>query len=451
MILSKRLQIIILLLSDLILFHLALLLTLALRYSLELPFAPVTDRSFAQVWEIHKWPFFCVHLLWILIFYINGLYDIKSFPSPKKVLSKVLQTMAIGGILAGLIFYLVPSFEIAPKTNLLIDIIIVTSFLVLWRRYFWLFISRVSKIKVLFFGSSREVETLANYLDKNTQLGYEPTVILSEVDHNLVDLIQKNKIQLIVASQNILEDDNTVKKFYEVLPLGVSIINFPTFYENVAEKIPISVINKSWFLVNLVEINKRLFESLKRIFDVILSIILGIPTLILFPFIAALSKIESRDKVLVRQLRIGKNDKLFTLLKFRSMYHSSEIDGKAKWADEKDERITKIGKILRKTRLDELPQIWNVFKGEMSFIGPRPERPEFVEELQKQIPYYAMRHLVKPGLSGWAQIKFHYGASVEDAVEKLQYDLYYIKNRSFILDLAILARTISTIISREGR
>jgi exopolysaccharide biosynthesis polyprenyl glycosylphosphotransferase len=321
----------------------------------------------------------------------------------------------------------------------------------LWRRFFWLFISRVSKIKVLFFGTSKEVENLAAYLNKNVQLGYEPTIILANINHNFIDLIKKNKIQLIVASRNIMEDENAAKRFYEALPLGVSIVDFPTFYENVAEKIPISVINESWFLVNLVEINKQLFESIKRIFDVALSIILGIPALILFPLVAAFSKIESRDKILVRQMRIGKNGKPFILIKFRSMYHTSEIDGKAKWADEKDERITKVGKILRKTRLDELPQIWNVLKGEMSFIGPRPERSEFVAELQEKIPHYAMRHLIKPGLTGWAQIKFPYGASVEDAMEKLQYDLYYIKNRSFVLDLAIIARTIKTIISREGR
>ncbi len=133
------------------------------------------------------------------------------------------------------------------------------------------------------------------------------------------------------------------------------------------------------------------------------------------------------------------------------MYNATEIDGKAKWAEEKDPSITKIGKLLRKTRLDELPQLVNILKGEMSFVGPRPERPEFVENLKKQIPYYAIRHLVKPGISGWAQIKFPYGASVEDAMEKLQYDLYYIKNRSLILDLAIAAKTIATILQRQGR
>ncbi len=359
--------------------------------------------------------------------------------------------MAIGIPLAMLIFYLVPSFEITPKTNLLIDAFLAAISLMFWRRFFWLFVSKTSKIKVLFFGSSKEVENLADCLEKNAQLGYKPAVILASVDHNLIDLIKKHGIQLIVASRNIMEDENAVRRFYEALPLGVSVVDFSAFYETAMEKIPVSVINESWFLVNLVEINKQIFEFSKRIFDIILAFFLTIPTLILFPFIAVLSKIESNDKILVRQARVGKNGKTFTLIKFRSMYHVSETDGKAKWASEKDERITKIGKILRKTRLDELPQLWNVFKGDMSFIGPRPERPEFIAELQKQIPHYAMRHLIKPGLSGWAQIKFPYGASVEDSMEKLQYDLYYIKNRSLVLDGAIALRTLATMMRHSGR
>lgn len=450
MVFSKRLQIIVLLLGDLILFYGALLLTLIIRYGLGLPISQNLQLSFGQIWDIHKWPFFYVHLIWILIFYINGLYDIKSFPSPKTVLSRALEAMVAGGIVAVLIFYLVPSFNITPKTNLLIDIVIVTFFLMAWRRFFWLFISGTSRIKVLFFGSSKEVENLANYLKKNTQLGYEPAVILESVDHNLIDLIQKHKIQLIVASKNIMEDENSVRRFYEALPLGVSTIDFPAFYEITMEKIPVSVINESWFLLNLVEIRKKIFEFSKRFFDIVSSVILGIPTLFLLPIIGVLIKLESAGPVFYRQKRVGKNGRIIEIVKFRSMFRDAEKKG-AQWACVNDPRTTKVGKILRKTRLDELPQLWNILKGDMSFIGPRPERPEFVEELQKQIPHYAMRHLVKPGLSGWAQIRFPYGASVEDAMEKLQYDLYYIKNRSLVVDGAIALRTLATMIRHSGR
>jgi lipopolysaccharide/colanic/teichoic acid biosynthesis glycosyltransferase len=248
-----------------------------------------------------------------------------------------------------------------------------------------------------------------------------------------------------------MSNEKIAKKLYQTIPLGANIVDFESFYESIVEKVPVYLINETWFLENIRDINKKNIDILKRIFDIIFSVILGIPTLLLAPLIFLLSKIESNDRLIVRQERVGKNGKIFMLLKFRSMYSATEKDGKAKWADKNDSRITKFGNIIRKTRIDELPQVWNIFKGEMSFVGPRPERPEFVSQLEKQIPHYAMRHLVKPGLSGWAQIKFSYGASVEDAMEKLQHDLYYIKNRSLVLELAIAVKTIKTILAREGR
>ena len=177
---------------------------------------------------------------------------------------------------------------------------------------------------------------------------------------------------------------------------------------------------------------------------------LGLTSLPLFPFIAAAVKLNSPGNVFYTQKRIGKGGQMFWLLKFRSMVQDAEKDG-AKWAEKEDTRITKVGNFLRKSRLDELPQLWNVLKGEMSFIGPRPERPEFVRELEKQIPFYQTRHLIKPGLTGWAQINFPYGASVEDAMEKLQYDLYYIKHRSLVLDFGVVLKTIKIVLSRGGR
>jgi len=188
----------------------------------------------------------------------------------------------------------------------------------------------------------------------------------------------------------------------------------------------------------------------------VFSIILVILTIIIIlPIFGALIKLSSPGPVFLRQKRVGKNGKIFNLVKFRSMLAlssdgSAEPEG-AKWVGDKDERITKIGKFIRKTRVDELPQLWNILKGELSFIGPRPERPEFIANLEKEIPYYIMRHLVKPGLSGWAQIKLPHGGAGEESMEKLQYDLYYIKNRSFTLDLAIALKTLAAILKFEGR
>ena len=429
------------LVGDVTLFYASLYLALTFRY------LSITETI---GWQSHQLPFLYVHILWLFIFYIGGLYDIQVFASFKKTLERVLKTMTVSGIGAMLVFYLIPAFKITPKTNLILDIFILALLLVMWRRLFWSLAGKTSKIKTMFFGSSSEVEGLAKILLTGPHFGYEPVAILQSVDKDLTHIIREKNIQLIVASRDKMHDSEAAKRFYRVLPLGVSIVDFESFYESLTEKIPVGVINESWFLENLFEINKKGFENFKRLFDVFLSLSLGLPSLFVFPFVALAIKTNSRGRVFYRQRRVGKNGKIFEIIKFRSMKENAEKNG-AKWAKEKDPRITGVGNFLRKSRLDELPQLWNILKGEMSFVGPRPERPEFVEELQKEIPHYAMRHLVKPGLSGWAQIKFPYGASVKDAMEKLQYDLYYIKNRSVVLDLAITAKTIATIISRQGR
>ena len=170
----------------------------------------------------------------------------------------------------------------------------------------------------------------------------------------------------------------------------------------------------------------------------------------LFPLIAVLIKLDSRGPVFYRQMRVGQGEKKFMLYKFRTMVQDSETGTGAVWAQKNDPRVTRVGAFLRKSRLDELPQLFNVLEGDLSFIGPRPERPEFIEELKRIIPYYSERHVIKPGLTGWAQVKYPYGASVQDAIEKLKYDLYYLKNLSFVLDMTIILDTIKVVLLREG-
>lgn len=460
---SKKNYGLILLSGDIIIFYLGLFLTLAVR-SLSLP----QEETWQYLWTIHRIPFLYVHFLWILIFYIVGLYDLKTFSSRKIIYEKIVRAMIIAGFLAILLFYLAPTFKITPKTNLLLDIIFVTIFLGLWRRTFWFFSVKSSRIKILFLGASKETEEIINYLKNNPQMGYEPIVILTSesdeplslkgqdagyatfgMDNNLIGLVKKYQIQIIVVLEEIMKKDSVAKKLYGALPLGATVMNFSDFYEMAMEKIPTSIISESWFLKNINEINKQTAEFFKRIFDIVFAILLGIPAMIILPFIAFFNKLV-RGEVFYRQDRIGKNGRIFTLIKFGSMVLDAEKNG-AEWAKENDERITKFGKFLRKTRLDELPQLWNVLKGEMSFIGPRPERPEFVKELEKILPYYSMRHLVRPGLSGWAQIRLPHGGVGEETTEKLQHDLYYIKNRSLILDASIALKTLAIIARREGR
>ena len=238
--------------------------------------------------------------------------------------------------------------------------------------------------------------------------------------------------------------------FYEVLPLGVTITNFPDFYESITGKVPTSLINETWFLENLAELNNRPYERAKRLLDIVAAALFSIPAALLFPVIALLIKIESRGPVFYKQQRVGKNGKVFEFIKFRSMIEGADIiDGKK--GSGEDERHTRVGRLLRKTYLDELPQIINIFRGEMSFVGPRPERPEFVEILKENVQFYETRLLVRPGITGWAQIRMANDASVEDAPEKLQYDLYYVKNRSLLMDLGIMLKTAAILVRREGR
>ena len=224
-----------------------------------------------------------------------------------------------------------------------------------------------------------------------------------------------------------------------------------SFYELLTGRIPLGAINQIWFLENLSEGTKRGYEIVKRSGDIIFAIVIGVISLILYPFAILAVKISSPGPIFYRQKRVGQLGKVFEIVKFRTMRKDAEKDTGAIWTTENDPRITKVGNFLRKTRLDEVPQVWNILKGEMSFVGPRAERPEFHDLLRKNVPFYEERYLIKPGLSGWAQINFHYGSSVQDAAEKLKYDLYYIKNRSLLLDLGIILKTVRIAFKQAGR
>ena len=448
---------IILILGDGFIFYGALFLALIIRFQ---------SWPEEKIWQPHLLPFSILFVLWLLIFYITGLYDLKKFISFKELRSVLIRTMTLAGGLAILLFYLVPFFGITPKTNLVLDIGVSLGFLIIWRRFFFAKLLKAEKIKMLFFGLTRETAAFASFINQNPQIGYETAAIMKlpgenensfessapvlEFDHNIVSLIKEKSVSLIVASSSIKQNKELIRMFYEVLPLGITIIDFPRFYEGLTGKVPVSLINEVWFLENLTELDKYIFEIIKRWFDVIFSLLLSVPALLAAPFAALLIKLESPGPVFYFQKRIGKNGRIFEIIKFRSMKANAETNG-ARWAEKNDNRVTASGRFLRKTRIDELPQLWNVLKGELSLIGPRPERPEFTETLKKEISHYAMRHLIKPGLSGWAQINFPYGASKEDAMEKLQYDLFYIKNRSLTLDLDIFLKTLATIFRHQGR
>lgn len=232
---------------------------------------------------------------------------------------------------------------------------------------------------------------------------------------------------------------------------GIRVEDYPDFLERLTGKIPVPDLRPSWLIFSDGFGSRTLFRRLKRALDLFLASVLFVVTFPVMAVVAIAIRLESSGPALFRQERMGRNGRRFVLFKFRSMYQDAERNTGPVWAAEKDPRVTRVGRFIRKTRLDELPQLWNVLQGEMSFIGPRPERPHFVQTLQEVVPYYAQRLAVRPGITGWAQVRYPYGASVEDALEKLQYDLYYIKNMSPFLDLLILLATVRTVLRRGGR
>ncbi|MCK6463032.1 MAG: sugar transferase [Candidatus Pacebacteria bacterium] len=427
MISGNRLKKISLAAGDAVAFYASLFLALTVRY-----------WSFPgqELWEIHRGPFLFVNALWILILYISGFYDPNKFINSTKILA-VLKTMAIGAGGAILIFYFIPYFNIAPKTNLFIDAAFSSMLLWGWRNFFKLVSIKSHKIKVFFLGESKETMEFKDFLDVNPHLGYKTVGDAEAAD-------------IIVATEESKQDKETVKTLYEKVLAGKTIMEFSRLYESLTGKVPVSAISKAWFMENLLEINKQSFEKVKKWLDLALTVVVFSLFAATFPFVALAIKTTSPGPIFYRQKRAGKNGEPIEIIKYRSMVKDAEKNG-AEWAKAKDNRVTIIGNFLRKTRIDELPQVINVAKGELSFVGPRPERPEFTAELAKKIPYYPMRQLIKPGLTGWAQINFPYGASIEDATQKLQYDLYYVKNRSLPLEISILLKTIMTILRREGR
>lgn len=231
---------------------------------------------------------------------------------------------------------------------------------------------------------------------------------------------------------------------------GVQVTDLARYFERVHGQVPIESLKVSWLIYGHGFRQSALGNCAKRCLDIVASALLIVLTAPLVAVAALLIALEGRGSVIYRQERVGFRGRTFTVLKLRSMAHNAEADGRPAWAAVNDSRVTRIGKLIRRTRVDELPQLLNVLKGEMSFVGPRPERPEFVAMLTEQIPFYAVRHSVKPGLTGWAQVRYSYGATVEQSVRKLEYDLYYVKNHTLLLDLIIVLETVRVVLLGEG-
>lgn len=482
-------KILFLIACDLLLLYGALGVTLALRYG------TTPDRNLVLQ---HFVPFTVVFLLWLVFFGAFGFYDLRLAKNSKYFLYRLGQVMVINAVIGVLFFYLLP-LSIEPRRNLFLISLFALIFIFAWRSLLNALMIRAGAERILFAGTSTEAIKLADYLLTNPQLGQRPIAFLADksrhvlrhdagevgtggaplashlnlplydTSDDLTEIIRAHSINTIVILPEIKENRTLVRLLFQIIPLGIPVFEFSAYYETLIGKIPASFVGEVWFLENLIGARKHFYEFFKRILDILLAIATSAVVLLCFPFVALGIMLSTPQDILhykerrarpgdgiifFRQQRVGKNGQTFSFVKFRSQRLGSErISRSINEAKEmtNDPRQYWFGKLMRKTYFDELPQLWNVLKGEMSFIGPRPERPEYVEKLKQKVPFYEMRLLVPPGITGWAQINMENDAAVEDAPEKMQYDLYYIKNRSFTIDLLIILRTIFILLQRQGR
>lgn len=438
--------------ADIGIFYASLALMTIIRY----------PGEFRDKFIIHFPSFTFILAVWLLVFYIANLYEIGTSKNGAKFFSSLLYTIFVNLTITVIFFYLFNFFGVTPKTNLAIFIVIFTGLEFLERYYFNKIIARSGfNNSTLIVGAGEQSEQLYDILLANPQLGYQAIGIFDVDYHDALDvlenLIRQKNVKTLVLSPQAYKMPKIISILYRLIGTGIIFFNLSDFYEVATQKIPLGAIDQTWFLENLSEGTKNGYEILKRIFDIGFSLVGLAVSLVFFPLIILAIKLDSRGPAFFKQIRVGQAGKMFTLVKFRNMIANAP-DGSAEgltgpvWGSSEDPRVTRVGRFLRRSRIDELPQLWNVLKGEMSFVGPRPERPEFQDQLKEKIPFYEERYLIKPGLTGWAQIKHRInGMSVDDTAEKLQYDLYYIKNRSLPLDLAIILKTISKLINQEGK
>ncbi|MFH1990543.1 MAG: sugar transferase [Patescibacteria group bacterium] len=442
----KQLKVSLLVLSDVVIFYAALGLTLIIRYALINRDYIILKNSI----PLHLVPFSIIFALWLIVFWAAGLYDLSKLKNEGLFYKNLFITFGVNAAITVSFFYFIPYFIITPKINLFIDLALTMAILYFWRQYFNKWATKAFKIGIAFLGASPEIMELKEFLSNNPQLGYQTVGILAPDNAaELENLWQDKKFSLIVSAEQFDHSKKLSYLLFKYFKKGVVINDLDKFYETTTNRVPISIIQEAWFLENIGQSTKGFYETTKKTFDIIGSIILGLITLIISPLVVLAIEVSYPGAVFYRQQRVGKNGQIFTLIKFRSLISGSSA---REAGTSYEEKSTLVGKFLRKTHIDELPQVWNILLGQMSFIGPRPEKPELAKKLSEEITFYEMRHLIKPGIAGWAQLHNpNAGPTFKETLEKLQYDLYYLKNRSAFLDLSIMLKTIRILLSGAGK
>lgn len=438
-------------LGDIATFVVALFLTLAIRYQ-EVPSREVLD--------MHLGPFLFLFVLWSVVFLIAGLYDRHLLLARKRIPGLVFRVQALNILLAAVLFFLLP-FGIAPKTNLVIYLLVSTGLIIGWRLYLFPLLSTGKRMVALVVGNTPEAQAVARifagspyFQDVGAYL-FDPSAYETEQELRsaLLDFTEREEVDMVIADLKEPLAQTLSRDFYSLVfeEKGIHFYDLPAMYEQLYHRVPPSLVKEAWILENITtDAPHYAYDFLKRSIDVVGALILLIPCIVVFPLTALAIKLQDGGVVFYTTVRTGQFNRPVRIIKFRTM--TGVDDGNTTLNTTLS--VTPFGRFLRKRRIDELPQLLNILRGDLSFIGPRPELPSRAAIYAENIPYYNLRHAVKPGLSGWAQIN-HFEVprgevDIERTVDKLSFDLYYLKHRSFLLDMEIALKTIKTFLLRTG-
>ena len=400
--------------------------------------------------------------------YYNDLYDFEIASSIPEVIIRLLQALGVTSIALAVIYFVFP-LVIIDQTIFILGIAILLVFIIGWRiLYIWILNKGFFNEGIIVLGYTPLAIDIINKINSTLDCGYTVALLIPDSDKQTIDKSIADKVSIdcnkesfcstalgmgarkVVVALKEQRGSFPTKELLNCRTAGLEVLEGSTFYEMLTGKLLVTNINPSWLIYSEGFRKSKLQTFVKRLEDIIISSMMLILLSPLLFLTCLLIKIDSRGPVLFSQDRVGQNQKEYMMHKFRSMVVDAEKQTGPVWASTDDNRITRIGKIIRKFRIDELPQLWDVLTGKMSMVGPRPERKHFTDELEKMIPYYTERFKVKPGITGWAQVSYDYGASVDDAIEKLNYDLFYIKNLSITMDIVIILRTVKTVLFRRG-
>jgi len=402
---------------------------------------------------------FGVTALVLLCSHWFDLYDTALLNTKGELYFRLLMVPGVLAFILAGVAYVRPNYLLGSGSSA-VGLIILTVALFGWRLGFsWLVQLPILVERVYVLGTDERAQRLVQGLRQSPEIGVEiagwtgkmeGAVTRESVAAHLMEAVHKQKVHRVIVAMPDRRGTIPMQELLQLRMRGVKIEEATTWLEKMSGKIEVENLYPSWMVFGQGFRRTATFILVRRVVSIVISLIGLVLTLPLIPLIILAIRLDSKGPVFYTQARVGKGGRVFNVVKFRTMRQDAEAANGPQWADDKDSRVTRVGKFLRSLRLDEIPQLWCVLKGDMAFVGPRPERPEFVEWRSKAIPFYGVRHMVRPGLTGWAQVKYKYGSTVDDAREKLQYDLFYIKNASIGLDLLIMFLTVKTVLLRRG-